>query len=319
MIRPLLPSLTAIQCFEASARHLSFTRAAEELNLTQSAVSKQVAQLETLLERPLFLRVRKRLQLAPEGAVYLLEARNLLLQAEMATRKMRSFSGDREELRVSTPPTFGSRWLIPHLNGFRFAHPRIDLNIRNRADVFEFADDDVDIAFFFGHGTWPGAECVYLMDETVVPVGSPTILPTTPLPDPLALTELVLLHTTARPEAWHDWFHEQGYQTSYSYHGPQFETFAMALEAARVGCGIALLPHFLAAREINCGALTVPWNFVQHSEGAYYMAYPEHKSELARIKAFINWIESHVTLPDTEAMAPAEKRQRAHCLRDSGR
>lgn len=293
MARPLLPSLTSVQCFEASARYLSFTRAAEELKLSQSAVGKQVAQLEALLERPLFLRVRKRLQLTPEGAAYLVEARKLLLQTEMATRKMRSFSGDREELRVSTPPTFGTRWLIPHLNGFRFSHPRIDLNIRNRVDVFEFSDEDIDVAFFFGHGTWPGAECIYLMDETIVPVCSPHVLPGNSLTEPLALTQLVLLHTTSRPEAWHDWFSAQGLQTRHSYHGPRFETFSMALEAARVGCGVALVPHFLVTGELHREELIIPWHFTQHSEGAYYLAYPEHKGELSRVKAFADWIAAH--------------------------
>lgn len=304
-MRPLLPSLTSVQCFEASARHLSFTRAAEELNLTQSAVSKQVAQLEAVLERSLFLRVRKRLQLAPEGTVYLVEARKLLQQAEMATRKMRSFSGDREELRVSTPATFGSRWLIPHLNGFRFVHPHIDLDIRNRTEDFEFADDDIDVAFFFGHGAWPGAECVYLMGETVVPVCAPHVLSDTLITDPLELTRLVLLRTSTRPEAWHDWFEAQGLQTDHSYHGPRFATFAMSLEAARAGCGVALVPYFLAIEELRSNQLIIPWDFPQRSDGAYYLAYPEHKAGLARIKAFVAWIESYMVPAGAEFPGPS--------------
>jgi DNA-binding transcriptional LysR family regulator len=282
---------------------LSFTRAAEELNLSQSAVSKQVAQLETLLERPLFLRVRKRLQLTPEGTLYLIESRNLLSQAEISTRKMRSFSRDREELRVSTLPTFGSRWLISHLNGFRFKHPRIDLHISNRVGMFDFADGDIDVAFFFGHGSWPKAECIYLMGEIVVPVCSPRILSGVKIDQPLALTQLVLLHTAPRPEAWHDWFDAQGCQTHYSYHGPRFETFAMALEAARVGCGVALAPKFLAAEELRKEELIIPWDYPQPSQGAYYLAYPEHKGSLARVRAFVDWIESHLSSPATAGSA----------------
>lgn len=295
MKRPLLPSFTSIRCFEASARHLSFTRAAEEIKLTQSAVSKQVAQLEAILERPLFLRVRKRLQLSPEGAIYLAEARNLLLKAEIATRRMRSFSGGREELHISTLPTFGSRWLIPNLNGFRFVNPKIDLNIRCRVDTFEFSEENIDIAFFFGHGAWPDAKCVRLMGGAVMPVCSPSLLPDEPLQSPLDLTRFVLLHTSTRPESWHDWFEAQGLQTSNSYYGPRFETFEMSLEAARAGCGVALIPDFLVSRElVERQVLTIPWHFTHHGTDAYYMAYPEHKAESDRVKHFVDWIQSRI-------------------------
>ncbi|MGA9222747.1 MAG: LysR family transcriptional regulator, partial [Pseudomonas graminis] len=114
-----LPSVTALQCFEAVTRHLSFTRAAEELNLTQSAVSKQVAQLEELVQHLLFRRVRRRLQLTPAGALYLGEVRKVLTQMEMSTHFLRSYGGETEVLRVSTPSTFGARWLVPRLKGWR--------------------------------------------------------------------------------------------------------------------------------------------------------------------------------------------------------
>src|SRR5476651_1196673 len=120
-----LPSITALQCFEAVTRHLSFTRAAEELNLTQSAVSKQVAQLEELLQHLLFRRVRRRLQLTPAGDLYLVEVRKILTQVEMSTHYLRSYGGETEVLRVSTPSTFGARWLVPRLKGWRLRHPHI--------------------------------------------------------------------------------------------------------------------------------------------------------------------------------------------------
>lgn len=294
MARLTLPTLTGMQCFEASVRHLSFTRAAEELSLTQSAVSKQVAQLEAVLERPLFRRVRKRLQITPEGALYLREARKILAHTEISMRQMRSYSGESEVLNVATPPTFGARWVIPHLNGFRFRHPRIDLSICNRVEPFDFAADEIDIAFFFGHGAWPNAECIKLMDETVVPVCSPAIMPAGGIREPLALTELVLLQTSTRPEAWHDWFAYQHCYTDHSYHGPRFETFSMALRAARAGCGVALVPRFLAADELAAGQVVIPWSYVRTSVGAYYLAYPEHKGEVTKIKAFVNWILEHL-------------------------
>ncbi|WP_189466869.1 transcriptional regulator GcvA [Litchfieldella qijiaojingensis] len=294
MSRRHLPSLSSMQCFEASARHLSFTRAAEELSLTQSAVSKQVAQLEAALEHKLFRRVRKRLQLTPEGSLYLTEARKILAQVEMSTRYMLSYGGESEVLNVTTLPTFGARWLIPRLNGFRYSHPGIYLNITNRVEPFDMEKERVDVAFFYGHGAWPKTECVKILDEEVVPVCSPSIAPQTPFDDPLQLTQLVLLQSATRPEAWHDWFDAQGYYTEHSYHGPRFDTFYMAIRAAQAGCGVALIPRFLVTEELEEGKLIIPWHFSLKSRDAYYMACPENMGEVTKVKSFMEWITARI-------------------------
>ena len=143
-----LPSMTALQCFEAVARHLSFTRAAEELSLTQSAMSKQVAQLEEQLQHALFRRVRKRLQLTPAGELYLAEVRRILQQVELSTRFLLSYGGETEVLRVATPPTFGARWLIPQLNGWRHRHPNIHLDLRQELEPDDLRQGHCDLAFF---------------------------------------------------------------------------------------------------------------------------------------------------------------------------
>lgn len=300
-----LPTLAAMQCFEAAARHLSFTRAADELSLTQSAVSKQVAQLEALLEQPLFRRVRQRLQLTPEGSLYLTEVRKTLAQVEMSTRYLRSYGGRSEVLNVTTLPTFGARWLIPRLNGFRFRHPDVYLNISNRVEPFDLEEARVDVAFFFGHGAWPKAECIPLLGEEVVPVCAPSVVPPGGITDPLALTRLVLLQSATRPEAWHDWFEAQGTYTAHSYHGPRFDTFSMALRAARAGCGVALVPRFLAEEELEAGQLVIPWAFSLTSRDAYYLAYPEHKGEVGKVKGFIEWILEHRDAPAQAGGTPA--------------
>ncbi|TVP50010.1 MAG: transcriptional regulator GcvA [Halomonas sp.] len=294
MRRRHLPSLTGLHCFEAAARHLSFTRAADELSLTQSAVSKQVSQLETTLQHPLFRRVRKRLHLTPEGAVYLGEARKILAQVEMSTRYMQSYGVESDVLNVATLPTFGARWLIPRLNGFRFKHPSINLNISNRSEPFDMQKERIEIAFFFGHGVWPRAECIKLLDEEAVPVCAPGVMEQTDVDDPLALTKMVLLQVSTRPEAWHDWFEAQQLYTEHSYHGPRFDTFYMALRAARAGCGVALVPRFLAQEELDEGKLVIPWPFSLNSQDAYYMAYPEHMADLYKVKSFIEWIKARL-------------------------
>lgn len=308
MTRPHLPTLAAMQCFEASARHLSFTRAADELSLTQSAVSKQVAQLESVLQHPLFRRVRKRLQVTPEGSLYLTEVRKILTQVEMSTRYMQSYGGQSEVLNVTTLPTFGARWLIPRINGFRFRHPNVYLNIANRVEPFDLEEERIDVAFFFGHGAWPKAECIKLLDEEMVAVCAPSIIPATRIKHPLELTRLVLLQSATRPGAWHRWFEAQNAYTEHSYHGPRFDTFYMALRAARSGCGVALVPRFLAQEELSAGQLVIPWSFSLTSRDAYYLAYPEYKAEMAKVKGFVEWILEHLEGPPAtlEAGCPSQ-------------
>ncbi len=157
MSKRLVPSMTALQCFEAAARHLSFTRAAEELHLTQSAVSKQVAQLEDMLRHHLFLRIRRRLQLTPAGSLYLAEVNKILTQVDMSSRYVLTYGEQTEILKVATQPSFGVRWLIPHLKGFGKRHTNIHLDIRNEMEPFALLQGSADVVFFYGQGTWPGA------------------------------------------------------------------------------------------------------------------------------------------------------------------
>lgn len=294
MNRCYMPSLISMQCFEAAARYLSFTKAAAELNITQSAVSKQVGQLEQILATSLFRRIRKRLHITPEGSIYLTEVRKILSQVEMSTRYMLAYPGDKEVLNVNTLPTLGARWLMPRLNGFRFRHPNIYLNISNRIDLLDFERDNIDISLYFGRGIWPKAECIKLLDEDVIAVCSPRIIPTEPFTTPLQFTNLVLLQNASRPKAWHDWFEAQGLHTEHSYRGPRFETFFMLVQAARVGCGVALVPRFLVEEELLEGKLVIPWAFSLISkENAYYIAYPEHTGQVPKIEAFVQWVIEH--------------------------
>lgn len=298
MNRRYMPSLISMQCFEASARHLSFTKAAEELNITQSAVSKQVGQLEVILATSLFQRVRKRLQMTQEGSIYLTEVRKVLTQVEMSTRYMLSYGSRNEVLNVNALPTFGVHWLMPRLNGFRFKHPNVYLNISSRIDIFDFDEENIDIAFYYGRANWPKACCIKLLDEEVVPVCSPAILPPHPLNSSLELTHLVLLQSATRPEAWHDWYEAQGLHTEHSYHGPRFETFLMSIQAAKVGCGVALVPRMFVEEELREGKLVIPWSHSMVSpENAYYIAVPENARHAAKVTGFIDWIQSRVASP----------------------
>ena len=297
MSKRLVPSMAALQCFEAAARHLNFTRAAQELNLTQSAVSKQVAQLEDMLRHHLFLRIRRRLQLTPAGALYVAEVNKILTQVDMSSRYILSYGEQTEVLKVATQPSFGVRWLIPHLKGFGKRYPNIHLDIRNEMEPFALLQNTADVVFFHGQGTWPGATCIELFGEEVLPVCAPELLQGRSLNDASELAELVLLQSTSRPEAWHEWFLEQGLHSANSYHGPRFDTFYMCVGAAQSGCGVALVPRYLVQQELHEGKLVVAWQHAMRSSGAHFMAFAEHAAEVPKVRSLVEWIREQVAAP----------------------
>lgn len=285
-----MPSMMALQCFEAVARHMSVTRAAEELHMTQSAISKQIAQLEALLRNPLFLRVRRRLQLTPAGALYQSEVRTILNQVDMSSRYILTYGSETQVLTIGTQPTFGSRWLIPRLQRFMAAHPDIQVKVRSETRPFDLMQAKIDISFFFGHGTLPGAQCLELFEADVVPVCAPGFLRGGRIASLDELSQQTLIQCASRPEAWHDYFSHQQFQSDSSYHGPRFDTFYMCVRAAEGGCGIALTPRLLAEEELQAGKLVIPWGYVQPSDGAHFVAYSEHSAEVPKIKQFVAWV-----------------------------
>ena len=297
MSKRLVPSMAALQCFEAAARHLSFTRAAQELHLTQSAVSKQVAQLEDMLRHHLFLRIRRRLQLTPAGALYLAEVNKILTQVDISSRYILSYGQQTEVLKVATQPSFGVRWLIPHLKGFGKRYPNIHLDICNEMEPFALLQNTADVVFFYGQGTWPGATCIELFGDEVVPVCAPELLQGHTLTEAGELAERVLLQSTSRPEAWHEWFLEQGLHSANSYHGPRFDTFYMCVGAALSGCGVALVPRYLVEQELAEGKLVIPWPYAMRSSGAYFVAFAEHAAEVPKVRSLVEWIREQATAP----------------------
>lgn len=285
-----LPSTTAMLCFEAAARHMSFTRAADELNLTQSAVSKQVAHLETTLQHKLFRRVRRSLLLTPEGAIFLSDVRKVLTQIEMSTHAVMTYSGNSEVLKIATLPSFGSRWLANKLPDFLAAHPGVSLEFHDRVEDFDLEQQDIDIALFYGHGSWPNLACHKLIEENMVAVASPALLARQSIQSAGDLTRLSLLHLSTRPDAWHHWFASQQIITDRSYHGTRFETFSMLVRTAMAGGGVALVPYFTVDEELRDGRLTIAWQHQLLSESAYYLVYPEHLGELAKVRQFVDHI-----------------------------
>lgn len=292
--RRVTPSISSLQCFDAAARHLSFTRAAEEMCLTQSAISKQVAILEELLGHSLFQRIRKRLHLTPAGELYVSEVTKILNEIDKASRYIISYGGTNEVLRIATPPTFADRWLLSHIKGFEELHPDIHLDIKTELHPFDLMHGKADIGFFFGRPTWPGADCVPLFHEKMLPVCSPEYLDGRTFDCASDLSTETFIQCTSRSEAWPDWFMAHGVESKSSYRGPRFDTFFLCCRAARKGLGIAMLPEFLVTEEIENGTLVTPFNSPVLSEGCHHIAFAESAAKVPKILAFVSWIEGQV-------------------------
>lgn len=289
--RRLLPSLTALQFFDAAARHLSFTRAATELCVTQSAISRQIRQLEDYIGQQLFHRSTNRLILTSTGAEYAAAVRNVLVQAETATLQLMAYGGKGTQLTVALLPTFGSRWMVPRLGEFLALHPQLQLNIKTYINPFSFEASDVDVAIHFGADAWPGAVCHRLMGEVSVPVCSPSLIQgLPPLDDPRAVADLPLLQHTTRPLAWLEWFSQLGVSGTNALCGTRFDHFYMMIQAAIAGLGVALLPRFLVQEELTAGRLILAAAQELKSSSAYWLVYPETKAHLPAVGNFRDWL-----------------------------
>ncbi|SFR88175.1 transcriptional regulator GcvA [Sphingomonas jatrophae] len=301
MRRRLLPSLTALRTFEAVARCMSFTEAAGELNVTQSAASRQVRILEEYVGGSLFVRTRGRLELTDEGRIYAAELKDALDRMEFATLQAMAYERGGGVLRVGVLPTFGTRWLIPRLSRFSKAHPKITLNLNAGDGAVDFGMQGIDVAIRFGSGQWPDAVSYRLgLSEEMVVVCSPDLRAgDRALTSPEELRHFVLLQHTTRPQAWSQWLAEARIDDADPAVGPSFEHFFMLIQAAVAGLGVALLPRFLIADELRTGALVAPLAQTTVYEGGYYLICPAARKELTKIRAFRDWLleESAVTTP----------------------
>jgi len=289
--RRLLPSLTALQFFDAAARHLSFTRAAAELCVTQSAISRQIRQLEDFIGQQLFHRSANRLILTSTGAEYAAAVRLVLERAEAATLQLMAHGGEGAQLTLALLPTFGSRWLVPRMGEFVALHPSLQLNIKTYIEPFAFATSDVDVAIHFGSDAWMGAVCHRLMGEVAVPVCAPSLLGGRhPLRDPQAVANLPLLQHTTRPLAWLEWCTQVGSPATNALRGARFDHFYMMIQAAIAGLGVALLPRFLVRDELANGRLVVAAGHELKTSSAYWLVYPESKAQLPAVGQFRDWL-----------------------------
>ncbi len=277
--RRLVPSLSALQAFEAAARHGSFTRAAEELDLTQGAVSRQVAQLEDTLGAPLFERIRQRVTLTPAGAAYAQDVREALSRTRCGNFVCHDDTRRRRRAGARHPATFGTRWLIPRcrasshaIQRSRSTSPRASCRSTSHWRGWTRRSTSA---------TRSGLErrCIRSWGETIVPVASPDLVREAGLTKPADLLRVPLLQQATRPRAWAEWLAAQALPPDRAVMGPSFEQFAMVAQAAVAGLGAAVVPRFLVEDEIASGRLVVPFDKAIESRQGYWLVYPAAKRD----------------------------------------
>ena len=295
MKRSLIPDIAILQAFESAARHGNFTRAAAELSLTQSAISRQIRDLEGQTGLLLFERIRQRVVLTEAGKKLLPDVRRLLAQSEELMIRAVASANAVASLTIATLPTFGARWLMPRLPRFFASRPSIALAMESRSEPFDFEAEIFDLAFHYGQPSWAKAECTYLFGEAVLPVASPALIRSLALPSAAALTEAPLIHLTTRPHLWSQWLNRYCAASDGNYRGSRFDQFSMIIAAAIAGLGIALLPTYLIEEEIETGSLAPVFDLPLSTENAYYLVTPEGRRSNAAATGFRDWLIADLT------------------------
>jgi LysR family glycine cleavage system transcriptional activator len=290
-----LPSLNGLRAFESAARHLSFTQAAAELNVTQTAISHQIRRLEEELGIRLFIRQNRALSLTPQARDYLPGIRAAFNDLRLATDRLQRKDNDRV-LTVSTLASLAAKWLLPRLSAFQEAYPQIDVRITTSTSLVDFKTDDVDAAIRYGRGQWPGLRADWLTADHLFPVCSPALLEgDNPLRSPEDLANHTLLHSSGYEDDWRVWLTAAGIPTNVSKHpGLTFDMIFMTLQAAIDGLGVAVGRTTYVEGDIAKGRLVVPFDIRLPADAGFYLVSPEATANRPKLKAFREWMVAAV-------------------------
>jgi LysR family glycine cleavage system transcriptional activator len=287
-----LPSLNGLRAFEAAARHLSFTQAASELNVTQTAISHQIKRLEEELGVRLFVRQNRALSLTPEARDYLPGIRAAFNDLRLATDRLLRKDGD-HVLTVSTLASLAAKWLLPRLSAFQEAHPGIDVRITTSTNLIDFQRDNVDAAIRYGRGQWQGVRADWLMADEMFPVCSPALLRAAkPLKRPEDLRDHVLLHTSnVYTDDWRLWLTAAGLPADLpNQPGITFDLIFMTVQAAIDGIGVAMGRTSYVQDDINKGRLVVPFKIALPTDAGFYLVSPQARTDSPKLAAFRQWL-----------------------------
>ncbi|NLP63782.1 LysR substrate-binding domain-containing protein [Paraburkholderia sacchari] len=288
-MRRKIPSNSALLAFEAAARHASFARAAEELALTEGAVSRQIGRLEAFLGVALFERVGNRVRLAANGTRYAVQVREILERLERDSLYLMGQPVEGASIDIAAIPTFATRWLIPRLKRFQAQHPNITVHIAERMEPFILAGSGFDAAIHFEHPAWAGMHRYRLLEEVLVPVCSPTLLEDAGAN--ASLDDLPRLHRRQNPDAWQLYAQETGITLTNSAVGARYDLHSMLIEAALAGLGVALVPRLYVGTELEQGRLVAPWPDGKGVVKNFCLVLPESiESSAGPLRAFANWM-----------------------------
>lgn len=284
---PPLPPFPALRAFAAAARHLSISRAADELHLTHGAVSHQIKNLEQQLALRLIARHGRGIVLTPAGAAFAVKLSAALAQLESVVAEARA-DASHGPLRISALPSFAARWLLPRLPDFRAEHPHIDLHLHTTTELADFGRDGLDLAIRYGQGTWPGTAAEKLMDEELIPVCSPHFrggrLPCTPAE---VLAGPLLRDTHVH---WASWFKQMGLEVPEPNNTFVYTDSGLLVQAAVAGQGVALARAVLAGDDLAAGKLVRLPGAALPAGAAYYIVYPAQPPLSPDGRAFVAWL-----------------------------
>ena len=300
-LRKLHPPTHLLRAFIMTVRHDSISRAAEALHLTQSAVSKQILELEGSLGVNLFERVRKRLVLTPAGLRYEAAVRVLLAQLEAATLDVITSGDGGGALHISCLPTFAAKWLIPRLPDFQKQHPQIALHFVPFAQGYTFDRADLDCSILFGQGHWPGAQAQYITGREVMLIAPPSPRGKPLLKKPQDIAKFALLQHATVPQAWAHWCEAHGVSGLNPLAGTQLDQFHSLIRAVMAGMGLALVPRCLVQDDVAAGLVSAPLDDGYTDDSGYYLCYPESKAQLAPLVSFKEWLQKAVASHNIQA------------------
>ena len=292
-MRRVCPSLLELQAFDTVARHLNISRAATELFVTQSAVSRQIGSLERFVGMPLFRRLGRRLELTEAGLAYLSKVRSGLSMLETATAELMVLRGRGGIINLSVPPTFASQFLIPRLADFRTRHSDISVNFAPYSHSHDFSRaEGFDAAIQFGEGAWPDAEAVYVIGREVDVVCAPAWLKGRNLRTPADLTQVTLLQHALVPNAWREWFEQKRVVGINPLVGPRFDQYSLIVKSAVLGFGVGLVSRCLIEDELERGQLVTLFDGPHQARQGYYLCMPAESHQLAKLQRFRAWLLS---------------------------
>jgi len=289
-----LPSLSLLRCFCASARHESFSEAAEELGLTQGAVSRQVRDLEAQIGTPLFRREGRGVRLTEAGRALSGPLLNDLERLQRTVRHAMAGGAKARVLTVAAPSTFATRWLVPRIKQFRAVHEDLEFVIYSRSEPFDLNEEQVDLAVHFGGWDWPGAQLTPLCPEDLMVVASPDLLTRHPQHARTDVLKLPRLHLMARPYLWERFSRSILSDIPPVRNGSQFDQFSLIIAAAISGMGAAILPSYLIEAELADGRLVCLAPVPADSEQSYFVARPKGQATPLATE-FMHWLRGQVT------------------------